>query len=597
MAFTRKAAAVAVTGLLWCLAPRAADAAPPAGQAPDVGDVAPAGEVAISRIHIAYDDLGGAGNRIDAFIVANADYAELDDLETPVSDAEIVGAALKSRGIGANTQVNINRKELERSLRTFSRKRNGDVFVFYYAGHAANINGQPSLIFPAFRVEGNTSNGEYLPISEITEIISKLGYGKVLIVFDACRNIIELDDASEETAEVVAKYAGTRGVNALAGRKVELGALEGLDFAISFSSAKGQVAIDTLNGRNSPYAEAFAANLREKETFFDAIIETRRGVRNATGNRQRPTLEMSWDEDISLSTGIVRSASITLLEPRSAILHASRDNIRSDEAFLAWDHTVVVSHQVQSPDDACAPQSSPPNSMTFRFHSLDCVTDAHGMRPVSGKADILETWQTDYRDGVTRACEEAVFEVDLDSDGRAERLRLGSNRYGGLLQFDRDGHSASYYSELGCNFTSMTVYDIDRNGIRDLLFEFHCEAGSCLVFLSGEKLVANVDGVFGPAGDEPIARFMKPSRWHGVLGGLSKIALFYDQNIRWTEQLAGNSLSYTTFSTTWQPYEEHVMPNKQVAINRDGSVVLESDGKVFALPSLQTRDIALRPAR
>lgn len=244
--------------------------------------------ISIAEVSFSYTETEAIGNNMDALIVANSDYAFIPDLTTPAADAEIVGAAFKSRGITSTTIINPSREELFSTLMKFAQSPRKEVFVFYYAGHAADINGNPSVLFPDFRLDGTRANGHFQPINEVIAAVSKLGYKKVLIIFDACRNLVEIEKVAVVSQPSSPTSSDATTYRNLGSHAVDLNPLRNLDYAISFSAAEGQFAIDTLNGRNSPFAQAFAQNIREKETFFDAIIETRRDVKSATANRQQP---------------------------------------------------------------------------------------------------------------------------------------------------------------------------------------------------------------------------------------------------------------------------------------------------------------------
>ena len=222
---------------------------------------------------------------------------------------------------------------------------------------------------------------------------------------------------SAAAPSIVAKYENTRSVKALGTRSIELAALQNMDYAISFLSAEGQTALDTVNGQNSPFAEAFATNVREKQTFFDAVIETRRTVRSITDDRQRPTLEMSWDEDLALSSNLIKSVSYTFLEPVAAIVSKpSADIVVNEDPFGAANSFRI--HHKAGNDDGCSLDTPTPNSARFSTSSFDCLTSLYALsvpqNKMTGTKFDFPMFNTRERDGAVGYCEEATFVLDLD---------------------------------------------------------------------------------------------------------------------------------------------------------------------------------------
>lgn len=541
--------------------------------------------VHLSAVHLEYAQK--AAGRADALVVGNFDYRSLPDLATPESDVALVATALRTRGIVSKTLINGSREALLAAIEGFRGAARSDVFVFYYAGHAATIGGHSSVMLPDFDLDRD-GRKEAIPISDIVAAISGLGYSKVLVIFDACRNIIDAGPATIQTETIVAE-AGTRGPTPLVTRSVELAALQRVEYAISFSAGEGQTALDTVNGSNSPYAEAFAANIREKDTMFDAIVETRRAVRALTDDRQRPTLEMSWDEDFALASSMISAVDYRFWESQPAFIGSDAAGVERDAA--SFDDSLRLSHRSDG-NDGCNTLGPVPNSATFNSSSLDCLTGVYDLsvpqNQMSGTKFTFPTWATYERDGTVGSCETATLSTDIDADGRAETLAFGSNRYGGYVQFDRDRHSAAFYSLLGCNFRDITLYDIDRKGVADLIIAYDCLDQTCLVVLSGEKLVAGIDGDYqmGQPLDDRLASYFAPSEWLGIMGGLAPIALFHDVDLKqW--RVWPDSIEYVTYSATWERADTgpNVMPGKSVSLRSDGTIDLRSDGRNYEIAS------------
>jgi uncharacterized protein len=550
--------------------------------------------VEISRIEIDYRTSAEAGNSMDSLIVANWRYESLAELKTPEADAALVSAALATRGIRSTIEHNAGRSQILGALEQFASSPRKDVFIFYYAGHAANISGHSSLLLPGFGYSADPRD-DYVPISDIVNVIATLGYKKALIVFDACRNVIEVPSVQTAVADARTDTPNTRGATTLVSRSVELAALKGMDYAISFSSAEGQTALDTVNGNNSPFAEAFASNMRSKETFLDAIIETRRSVRKSTSDRQRPTLEMSWDEDLSLAGGLLKSLAYEPLTPVRKRISDIPPTLQLMD-FGQW----KLKYEMSS-DDPCRP-SGPPGTASFTpSWDLECIYREYGFDDVvtpsvlGNRADGSERFVNP--DGNIVTCHSLDVVADLDADGRDEKIEF-YNLNIGIVNFERDQHLARYYSPLGCNVSDVKIFDIDRGGVSDLIITFYCgPIKQCLVILSGEKLIENVGGEIGGSDVPELLRFFETENDIGLLNGLTRMTLFYDEHIKNLPRLEPEGINYDNYGITWEKGRSYGADNKSIRISRDGSVRLTSGPDIYIIRDIGTKNLRVQKIR
>ncbi|WP_085044198.1 caspase family protein [Ensifer aridi] len=550
------------------------------------------GEETFGTLRVNYPKTTGAVG-VEALIVANDQYASLQDLQTPPSDAALITSALAFRGIKADTLQNADGAKLDEVIETFGDKPDKEIFIFYYAGHAADINGVSSLIFSGFDLDNPSAGKGYENLPHVVQKISKLGYKKILIVFDACRDLIDIPEHKEiitATAETGQTFRN------LSSREIGIGNLQGIDYAISFSASKGQSAIDTLDGKNSPFAKAFAQKLREKETLFDVMIETRREVRGATEQQQHPTLELSWDEDTALNANPIQSVTFTFPWDHKGRVTKNLSDVKRKAEFGS--ETLDITRNVS--DRSCGLYSGNATGVGFMVYSmLDCVEKYYGVQAKSFNY-LPET----SRDGITLSYEGLSLEVDLDGDGKTETVSLSSNRYGGLLEFSAAGHTASFYSALGPNVSWVFVDDIDGNGIRDLIFEYSSPAEEggfsmapqSLAVVSGERLMSGMDGDFWTTKEEAkFAPYIPETKWMGRVGGLYPVLMFHDRNIKHVSGIVGQTIKYTTYETTWEKREPNVMPNKEATFAKDGSINLESGGKQYRISSFHDADFSVLP--
>ncbi|NEI74576.1 hypothetical protein GR212_34080 [Rhizobium lusitanum] len=525
---------------------------------------------------------------VDALIVANDDYQRVPKLKTPQSDALLIKQALLSRGISSVVKANVKSGELAEAIQSFDKSKNRDVFIFYYAGHAADINGISSLIYTDFEMSGTGSNGQYQSISSVLKMIAALKYKKILVVFDACRDSIELDTtdpkANDRAPIETMPKVQVRSVSTHADTQY----LQGLDYAIAFSASQGQSALDTINGVNSPFAEIFAQNLREKGSLINAILETRRGVKTLTSQRQYPALEMSWDEDLAFNSSVFRSISISFNEPRPyATIKAGPDIVSERQQWSSTPLTVIKAKA--EIDQGCGPTRSGPSGYQMSIMStLRCIRQQYQIVPPSDQ-DTFENLGSVERDGAISSCNESKISLDLAQDGKTEELVFSENKYGGAFSFSREGHRANFVSPLGCNFDQLLVDDVDHDGVRDLVLVFSVPSedqgsSSALIVLSGAKLMNNLDGEFDDFG--PDKSLLNQKKWVGVIDGLRPVTLFFDQDLKWFSGYAGGKLNYQTYGSTWENEDCNCQRTNSVSIAQDGTITLESDNSKYSISPL-----------
>lgn len=76
-----------------------------------------------------------------ALIIGNADYAELSKLRNPINDAKDIANLLKEMKFDVTLIENAGRSSIVEAVSRFaSAANNADIILFYYAGHAVQIN-------------------------------------------------------------------------------------------------------------------------------------------------------------------------------------------------------------------------------------------------------------------------------------------------------------------------------------------------------------------------------------------------------------------------------------------------------------------------
>jgi hypothetical protein len=211
-----------------------------------------------------------------ALVVGVSGYMHASHLANTLNDAREIAVKLKHLGFAVETIIDPDRQQLEGAVRRLGQHARGaDAALFFYAGHALELNGRNWLI----PVQANLQTErdlrfEALDVSDVIEQVE--GQARVsLIILDACRNNPFRQLLSPDSR------GGDLG-GGLGPQRAATGTL------IVYSTAVGAVAADG-SGPHSPFT---AALLRHIDTpgveIRQLIAEVRRDVRQTTGGLQIP---------------------------------------------------------------------------------------------------------------------------------------------------------------------------------------------------------------------------------------------------------------------------------------------------------------------
>jgi len=213
-----------------------------------------------------------------ALIVGNSSYKDEAFLRNPINDAILVGRALEKLGfIVVQIKKDLSREEMLRSLLEFRTIADeADWALFYYSGHAVELNGINFLIPVDAKLRSDRDIVmEAIDIGKITAALD--GSKKLrLIILDACRNNPFLNSMQRSVS--------TRSINqGLAKIEPEPGTL------VAYAAKHGETALDG-SGKNSPFASAFVSRILQQPSIeirrlFDYV---RDDVMFTTGKKQQP---------------------------------------------------------------------------------------------------------------------------------------------------------------------------------------------------------------------------------------------------------------------------------------------------------------------
>jgi hypothetical protein len=183
-----------------------------------------------------------------ALVVGAANYVSVAPLKNTAADATGVAQALTRLGFEVRVEHDPGRAKLEAALRRFGLEARGaDASLFFYAGHAIEIQGKNWLIPIDAKLE--TARDVRLEAVDVDAVMEQAQAARVALLFlDACRN-----NPFADKLAVGARSGPARGL-----ARIDPAA----GVFVAFATAPGQVAYDG-QGENSPFTSALLRHLEE----------------------------------------------------------------------------------------------------------------------------------------------------------------------------------------------------------------------------------------------------------------------------------------------------------------------------------------------
>lgn len=216
-----------------------------------------------------------------ALVVGNSNYTNVARLLNPRNDAGDMISRLKTMKFDVIPGLDLDRNGFLNTLAAFGRAAEGaDVALFFYAGHGLQVNGQNYLVPTDAKVEYEAELD--IALIPVPLVMQQLGRGSRvnIVILDACRD--------NPFAKDLSRTLGTRSSSALGRGLSRIQTASGT--FIAFATQPDNVAQDGA-GRNSPFTEAFLANMEKPGlSLSDLMIEVRNDVMRQTNGKQVP-----WD--------------------------------------------------------------------------------------------------------------------------------------------------------------------------------------------------------------------------------------------------------------------------------------------------------------
>ena len=268
-----------------------------------------------------------------ALVIGNGAYQNAP-LKNPTNDAEDMAATLKKLGFKVILNKNADQRIMEDSIRYFGRQlRNGDVGLFYFAGHGVQVEGRNYLIPIDARIESE-SDVKYEAV-DAGRILGKMEDAENrlnIVILDACRN--------NPYARVFRSDQ-----SGLARMDAPTGSL------VAYSTAPGEVAADGPD-RNGIFTKYLIQHMMTPNLSIEQVLKrVRIDVARQTNGRQIPWEYSSlmgdfyFKSDKSLSKAeVVRKSQIPLESAsETQMASISDDNKRNTEPWTGtWEVDVAA---------------------------------------------------------------------------------------------------------------------------------------------------------------------------------------------------------------------------------------------------------------
>ena len=233
---------------------------------------------ALAIVLLAMGATMASASRGAALVIGNSAYKHAAELSNPKNDANDIAAALEAAGFTVVKGIDLDRRGMEQTIVKFARAlRNAKAGLFFYAGHALQIDGQNYLVPTDAQLLDSTGVDFELVRLSLVQRAMERNVKTNMIFLDACRN----NPLSRNLARAMGTRSASLG-NGLAPVESGIGTL------ISYSTQPGNVALDG-DGRNSPYSAALVRHLTTTDgDISDVLINVRRDVMKATNRKQIP---------------------------------------------------------------------------------------------------------------------------------------------------------------------------------------------------------------------------------------------------------------------------------------------------------------------
>ena len=205
-----------------------------------------------------------------ALLIGNGSYT-FSPLKNPQTDAKDMALALQGLGFDVVCKTDLSKNEMKQAIRAFGEKiRQGGIGLFYYAGHAVQVDGRNYLIPVGTEITHEQEvEDEALDVAFLLSQMRTAQNQLNIVILDACRN-------NPFARKFRSMNNGLASINAPSGT------------LIAYATAPGSVASDG-DGRNGLYTQELLRAMREPALKIEEVFKrVRSGVQDRTSGMQVP---------------------------------------------------------------------------------------------------------------------------------------------------------------------------------------------------------------------------------------------------------------------------------------------------------------------
>lgn len=282
-------------------------------------------------IMISFANFAMAESKV-ALIIGNGKYQHTSQLDNSVNDAVAITKKLRRLGWDVLLHTNVTKRQIDQAVYTFSKKiSRSNVAMFYYAGHAIQVNGVNYLIPTDAKLKSEFDID--FQVVDINLIIRQLERrrGTNLVFLDACRS-----NPFKENLMISMKSSG-RSMNL--GRGLKIIKSGGVGTLIAYAAQPDAEAEDGV-GNHSPFTGALLKYIDLPGLEISQLLKRiRNEVMKQTKNKQIPWDHSSLTDDFYFvsgknitSYGVIQTTTNTIAEAWNVAKNSQ--SILEIESFL-----------------------------------------------------------------------------------------------------------------------------------------------------------------------------------------------------------------------------------------------------------------------